>query len=169
MITSATAAIATSLAVTACALAWAAVSDFLHYIIPNRTPIIVTMAYGAVACFMPLPFLIGGAATGLGVFAVGAFLFARGWMGGGDVKLIGAVALWAGPSLLSHFAVATCLAGTALALVILSPLGRRMPLPSPEALGLAGGGSPARQPMPFGVAIAAGGLFVLARYLPLLA
>ena len=169
MITSAAAAIATSLAVTACALVWAAVSDFLHYIIPNRTPIIVMIAYAVTACFMPVPFVLGGLVTGLATFSIGFFLFAKGWMGGGDVKLMGAVALWAGPSMLSHFAVATSLAGAALGVLILSPLGRHMPLPSLEALGLAGGGSPGRQPMPFGVAIAAGGLFVLVRYLPLLA
>jgi len=169
MITSATVATASSLAFTAGALGWAAVSDIRHYVIPNSIPVIVIIAYGLTASFMPSSFLVGGLLTSLGVLAIGAFFFARGWMGGGDVKLLAAVTLWAGPSLLSLFAVVTCLSGAALAAIMLSPLRRLMPAPSAEALGIAGGtGAAARQPMPFGVAIAAGGAYVLALYLPLL-
>ena len=34
----------------------------------------------------------------LAVFIVGALLFARGYLGGGDVKLLTAATLWAGPA-----------------------------------------------------------------------
>jgi prepilin peptidase CpaA len=163
-----TAPIAVSLAVTACALVWAAVSDFRLYLIPNRISLIIVAAFVFAACFMPISFLTGGVLTGLGVFAMAVFFFARGWMGGGDVKLLGAMALWVGPSFLSPFAVGTCMSGAALGILMLSPLKRLMPLPSADALSLAGGETAARQPMPFGVAIAIGGISVLARYLPLL-
>ena len=168
MITLAAAATASSLCFTAGALGWAAVSDIREYIIPNSVPVIAVMAYGLAACFFPLSFLTGGLLTALGVFAVGAFFYARGWMGGGDVKLLAATALWAGPSLLSQFALATCISGTALAALMLSPLRRFMPSPSADALSLTGRtGGALRQPMPFGVAIAVGGIYVLTLYLPL--
>jgi prepilin peptidase CpaA len=112
---------------------------------------------------MPLQFILGGFFTGLAIFAIGAFFFARGWMGGGDVKLLAAVSLWAGPSYLSIFAVVTGLSGAVLAAVMMSPLRRHMPMASADALTMTG---PAQEPMPYGVAIAAGGLFVLALYLP---
>jgi prepilin peptidase CpaA len=163
MISSATAAIVPSLALSACALGWAAVSDIRHYIIPNKIPVIVTAAFIVAAFFMPLQFMLGGFLTGLAILAIGAFFFARGWMGGGDVKLLAAVSLWAGPSFLSTFAVVTGLSGAVLAAVMLSPLRRYMPMASADALTMTG---PAQEPMPYGVAIAAGGLFVLALYLP---
>jgi len=143
----------------ATALVWAAVSDIRHYIIPNRTVAIVGAAFTVFACSMPWSFAIGGVLAGLIVFSIAVTFFARGWMGGGDAKLMTAVALWAGSSYLSTFALVTSLAGAALGIVMLTPAWRIMPAPSAEALGLA------RQPMPFGLPIAAGGLAVLVHYL----
>lgn len=163
MVSSFTAATVLSLAMTAGALGWAAVSDIRHYIIPNTAPIIIVIAFVFVACLMPMQFLTGGLLTSLVIFIIGAFFFARGWMGGGDVKLLAAVSLWAGPSFLSIFAVVTGLSGAILAAIMLSPLRRYMPMASADALTMTG---PAQEPMPYGVAIAAGGLFVLALYLP---
>jgi prepilin peptidase CpaA len=147
------------IAAAATALVWAAVSDIRHYIIPNRTVAIVGGAFALFACSMPWSFAIGGVLAGLIVFSIALTFFARGWMGGGDAKLMTAVALWAGSSCLSTFALVTSLAGAALGLVMLTPAWRIMPTPSAEALGLA------RQPMPFGLPIAAGGLAILAHYL----
>lgn len=156
------------LAVTAGALGWAAVSDLRRYIIPNRTAIAIIAAFGLYGCAMPWSFLIGGVGAGLVVFAMSTLFFARGWMGGGDAKLLTATALWAGPSFLSAFTAVTCLSGVALALLMLSPARRLMPAASVEAVSLTGGaGGGIRQPMPFGVAIAIGGLFVVALRLQL--
>ena len=146
-------------AAAAAALVWAAASDIRHYIIPNRTVAIVGAAFLLFACSMPWSFAIGGVLAGLIVFSVAVTCFARGWMGGGDAKLMTAVALWTGSSHLSTFALVTSLAGAALGIVMLTPAWRVMPTPSAEALGLA------RQPMPFGLPIAAGGLAVLVHYL----
>ncbi len=52
------------------------------------------------------------------VFGFGAF--AAGFMGGGDVKLMTAVALWAGPDKVLPFLLFMSLAGLALALVIVT-------------------------------------------------
>ncbi len=151
------------------ALIWAAINDIRHYFIPNSIPIIITLSYAVSAFFMPFPHLIGGVLTAALVFTVGALLFARGLMGGGDVKLMAAAALWAGPSLISTFAIAVSLSGALLAALMLSPLRGLMPAPSPEAVALTGGSDTGlRQPMPFGVAIAIGGLCVLALSIPAL-
>ena len=50
------------------------------------------------------------------VLAGGFALFGLGWMGAGDVKLMAAVALWAGPSKALTFLLVTGIAGAALAL-----------------------------------------------------
>jgi prepilin peptidase CpaA len=144
------------LAVAAGALGWAAISDIRHYVIPNRTVAAVAAAYCMFACTMPWSFAIGGVVAGMIVFAVATLFFARGWLGGGDAKLITAAALWAGSPFLSSFTVVTCLSGAALGLLMLTPARRLMPAPSTDALSLVA------QPMPFGVPIAIGGLVVLA-------
>jgi prepilin peptidase CpaA len=146
-------------AAAAAALVWAALSDIRHYIIPNRTVAIVGAAYILYACSMPWSFAIGGVLAGLIVFAVSVTLFARGWMGGGDAKLMTVAALWAGVPYLSAFALVTSLTGAVLGALMLTPVRRILPAPSTEALSLA------RQPMPFGVPIALGGLAVLAHSL----
>lgn len=77
----------------------ATLTDLRSYRIPNRISL-------AVAGLFPVYVLAGFADAGSGllaggiVFAIGVFLFSRGWMGGGDVKLLAAVSLWAGTELL---------------------------------------------------------------------
>jgi prepilin peptidase CpaA len=138
------------------AMVLAAASDLRRYLIPNRLCLAVAAGYGLAAATLPPATWLSGLAVGAAVFAAGALLFARGWLGGGDVKLGAAVALWAGPAFFSDFALATALAGAAVAAVMLSPARRLMPAaPGAELL------SGLRQPMPFGVALAAGGLWVL--------
>ena len=159
--------VARDLVVPVCAvtLVWAAVGDAWSYRIPNRLPALLAGGFAVLASFQPPAFVVGGLLTGLGVLAAGSLLFSRGLMGGGDVKLLSATALWCGPALLAPFALVTSVAGAALALTMLSPLRRLLP-PPPARLAVAGGGgaSLGRQPMPFGVAIAVGGLWVLSRY-----
>jgi prepilin peptidase CpaA len=152
-------------------MGWAAISDIRRYIIPNRAVAAIAAAYAIFACSMPSSFAIGGGVAALIVFAVATMFFARGWMGGGDAKLITVTALWAGVPFLSSFTTVTCLSGAALAILMLTPARRLLPAPSADAVSLAGGPAPdgtsggLRQPMPFGVPIAIGGLFVLALYL----
>lgn len=150
----------------ALSLAWAAVGDALTYRIPNLLPVLVAGGFAGVAWFEPPAFLTGGLLTGLGVFALGALLFARRLMGGGDVKLLAATALWCGPERLTPFALILSVTAVTLALVMMSPLGRLLPAPPQRlAAGPAGFAPATRQPMPFGVAVAAGGLWLLSQYL----
>jgi prepilin peptidase CpaA len=87
-------------------------------------------------------------------FAVGFVLFALRLFGGGDVKLLAATALWAGPGLFANFIFVTAIAGGVVGLAILVLRRRRM---APAA-----DGTLVAQPavMPYGVAIAIGGLMV---------
>jgi prepilin peptidase CpaA len=65
---------------------------------------------------------LGPAASALGVaglvLLVGYLAWLGGFLGGGDVKLLGATALWAGTSGLLTFLLATSLVGGALALAV---------------------------------------------------
>lgn len=118
----------------------------------------------------------GAGAVGLallaagGALAAGLLLWRRGLFGGGDVKLLAAVALLPPPSGVPALLLAVPLAGGALALGYLA-LRRLLRGPAGKARGggllrrllrrerrriLRGG------PLPYGVAIAAGGLFVRA-------
>jgi prepilin peptidase CpaA len=86
---------------------------------------------------------------------IGTFLFGRGILGGGDVKLFAATILWFELGGALRFLVATAIAGGALALAII--LLRLLPWPDKvkariKLLQPRGG-------IPYGIAIAAGAIF----------
>ena len=86
-------------------------------------------------------------ALALGTFSILVVLFAIRAMGGGDVKLLTALALWIAPALFLKLIVATALLGglLTLALGIWHVMGRRKD----------------RLMVPYGVAIACAGLWVI--------
>jgi prepilin peptidase CpaA len=151
------------MAVTAGALAWSAVSDVRLYEIPDAASILIVGGFVCFCVCVSGRAFLPGLAVGLGVFVMGLILFARGLMGGGDVKLLAATSLWCGPHLLAPFAMVTALTGVLLGVLMLSPLRRLMPPAPADAALTANAQQGLRQPMPYGVAIAAGGLWVLAR------
>ncbi|MBB3924644.1 prepilin peptidase CpaA [Sphingobium jiangsuense] len=78
-------------------LAAAAITDIRSRIISNRLNLVIALAAPLywLACGLPAwPDMALQLALGIGVFGVFALLFALGMMGGGDVKLLAAVALW---------------------------------------------------------------------------
>ncbi len=162
MVTPTTLMLGATLSTVALAIAWSAVSDVRAYIIPNWTSLLIVASFLLTALFTPYARLIPGLLAGGGVLLLGLGMFALGWMGGGDVKLFSALALWCGPSRLASFTLVTSLAGVVLALVLLSPLRRFAPRAPAEAH------AAARQPMPYGVAIAVGGVWIMTQYLPFL-
>lgn len=92
------------------------------------------------------------------VFAFGALAFALGALGGGDVKLLAAASLFAGPALLPDLLMVTALTGSVLGVAIFA--GARI---GPAALaGDAPVSARLRRSLPYGPAIAAGGLWVAA-------
>lgn len=159
-------------AIYAAPLVTAALWDARHYRIPNLLPLVLLGAFLPVALLAPQPVdWLAHLGAGAAVFAGGAVLFALRWMGGGDVKLAAAVALWAGPLAL-HFLAAMAVIGglLALALLVLRKMvagvvamaaDRPQEVTLPRLL-LQGEG------VPYGLAIAGAGL-VLATRLPLVA
>ncbi len=119
---------------------------------------IVWAGAGLVGGQMSLETVALSLGCGAAVFGVGAAAFAIGALGGGDVKLSAAVSLFAGPQLLSSFLIITAIAGGLLALAILvgAPLGR------PAMAGSVPLRARLRSGLPYGPAIAAGGLWVAA-------
>jgi len=163
----------------AVALIAAAASDIKTLTIPNWIPVSIVVLFLAQAALgwtlninevssSFIPSLVVGIAT----LIMFTFLFALGQMGGGDVKLIAATSLWAGPELIFGFIVITTLAGGALALFALMR-GTKGVKSSQAYAGLsasviaAGGETPptriTSRPIPYGVAIAVGGIFVMAQ------
>jgi prepilin peptidase CpaA len=140
------------LALLAMLLVVAAVVDARTFTISNRLNL-------AVALLAPLYWLAVGLplwpeaaiqlAVALGVFILLAGAFYIGMMGGGDVKLAAALALWFSPASTLQFLVLMSLAGGVLTLIVL--VAHRMRK------------KPGKPKIPYGVAIAFGGLVILAQ------
>lgn len=94
-------------------------------------------------------------ACAAGLFAVGVAAFAAGILGGGDVKILAAVGLFAGPAQVVDLLLVTALAGGLLGIAVLAgaPIG---PVSTPGEAAL-------RRRLPYGPAIAVGGLWVASR------
>src|SRR5260370_20089393 len=106
----------------------AAVEDFRRLTIPNLVPAALCLLWPAYFA-ATAPSLYGALAAigcALAVFLVGAALFARGWLGGGDVKLLAAATLWAGPAGTPSLLILTGMLGGAPALFLLLPVGGQM-------------------------------------------
>lgn len=85
-----------------------------------------------------------------GVFALFAITFFVGMMGGGDVKLAAALALWFPPTTTLKFLVLMSIAGGVLTVLVLAVHRLRQRKGRPE--------------IPYGVAIAFGGLAILTQW-----
>lgn len=153
------------LALLALALIAAAGFDLWRFEIPD-TLTIVTIA-GAVLFGLGTPgfdWASHAAAGGL-FFAFGLLAFARGWLGGGDVKLMTGCACWATLGSLAEQVVLIAVAGGGLALLLIV-LRRALRL-----AGVAGEDTPrlirVGAHLPYAVAIAAGMALWAQRHLPL--
>ena len=133
-------------------LAWIAVVDVRTYTISDRLN-------AAIALLAPVYWLSAGvplwpdAAIRVGVGVLVFMLFAGAFylnvMGGGDVKLAGALALWFTPYETLTLIVVMSIAGGLLTLVVLAGHRLRRKEGRPE--------------VPYGVAIAVGGMWLLAQ------
>ena len=108
---------------------WAIVSDARRFELPNGLSLALLGGFALLAAIEPLAWsqIRWHLATGVVVFLVGLALFAGHLFGGGDVKLLSAVALWLGPERFFFFLLLMSLSGGILALALL--LFRRLPLP----------------------------------------
>jgi prepilin peptidase CpaA len=105
-------------------------------------------------------------AAAAAVLAVAYLMFWRGWLGGGDAKLLPAAALLVGWHDLFGFLLLMSLAGAVLALAVLAagrfggPLGYLLPVGEANE-------AAARPSVPYGVAIAAAAVLILVLQTPL--
>ena len=115
---------------------------------------------------------LGLALAGAGaVFLAAAFCWRRGWLGGGDVKLLGAAALFVAPRQIPALLLAVALAGGALALLYLALAALPPPAPAggakarliPRVLRAERWRIRRRGPLPYASAIAVGTVFTLFR------
>ncbi|NDG04552.1 MAG: hypothetical protein EB121_04295, partial [Alphaproteobacteria bacterium] len=137
---------------------WAAISDVRHFRIPN-------MLNGALLALFPL-FVLSSPQTMNWpqhvlvftlVLVVGLYLFSSNLAGAGDVKFLAVLSLWAGPQTVVVLMMVTALGGGVLAVLV----GLRHWMTcrkSGEKFML---GPVMREPIPYGVAIAAGGMVSL--------
>ncbi len=148
-------------------IVWAAVRDLRHFIIPN-------WICAAIAGLYPFFVLTSPAAVdwlgALLVCAVTAIvmvtMFILRMIGGGDVKMLVAMSLWAGPALFVELFVVSALAGGVMAVLYGWVLRKDVPA-------LAGGGALDEESgteiretvLPYGVALATGGLFIAGQLL----
>ncbi len=111
---------------------YAAATDFFTMTIANRVTGGLLLA-GVVALAMTRPGLtevgLHLAAAAL-VFALGFFCFARGWMGGGDVKFAAAVAFWLGWDQVFDFALGFSIFGGLLTFAVLAVNRALAPVPA---------------------------------------
>lgn len=131
-------------------LVMAAVIDVRTFTISNRLNLTVALlapVYWASIALAPWPGIAVQLAAGAAVFIILAGAFYAGMMGGGDVKLAAALALWFSPAGTVRFLVFTSLAGGLLTVGILAWHRARKREGRPQ--------------IPYGVAIAFGGLAIL--------
>jgi prepilin peptidase CpaA len=130
----------------------AAAIDIRTFTISNRLNLTVALlapVYWASMALSPWPDIATHLAAGAVVFVILAGAFYAGMMGGGDVKLAAALALWFPPIATIRFLVIMSIAGGILTLAILGFHYLRKREGRPQ--------------IPYGVAISIGGLAILAQ------
>ena len=141
-------------------MAYMALSDFRTLHIPNWASVFVA------AAFLPAA-LLGGMETaalakhygvGFALMIGGALLFARGLIGGGDVKMLAAGGVWFGAGGVVPYLILVALLGGAVGLAVLV----MRKLPGPKPAWLEGNGAEDRA-VPYGVAIGLAAVILYSR------
>ena len=138
-------------------MAAAAFEDLRKLVIPNVVVVGLCALWPLHLATGP-GFTLAGGLNAIGcaicVFFCGALLFSRGVIGGGDVKLLAAATLWAGPAWTPTLLVVTAVLGGLLALVLLFSATVRAAFSWARAIAVRS------VPVPYGVAIAAAAVIV---------
>ncbi len=138
----------------------AALKDITSFTIPNWISVALAVSFPPIALLCGVSLADGGMALGIGVggLFLGVAMFAAGWIGGGDAKLLSVCALWLGFPAVIPFLLVTALCGGGLALSLLALRSiwlRPLAAHGPAWVGrLATPGAAA----PYGLAICAGAL-----------
>lgn len=144
------------------AMAYAAASDLVSMTISNRLCLLLVGGFAVCAAMLglSLPEIGRHLAAGVLVLTAAFGLFAAGWIGGGDAKLVAATALWFGfDQLMSYLMIAGVFGGILTILILIL---RARPLP---ALAVdwrwARRLHAANEGVPYGIALAFAALLVL--------
>ncbi|MFA5041277.1 MAG: prepilin peptidase [Bdellovibrionales bacterium] len=135
--------------------ATAAFSDVRSYRIPNPVCGLLLLLFPFYVASSPSPvdwrqnIVVFGAAA-----LIGVVLFLCNMMGAGDIKLLSVASLWAGPHLIALFLLVTAFAGGVESLALVAVRGSKIPK-SERMQKLA------KTKIPYGVAIATGGVTML--------
>jgi prepilin peptidase CpaA len=142
----------------------AAFEDLRRLMIPNALTLSLCVLWPLYAIATPTLFaVLGSLACAVAVFLAGALCFSRGYLGGGDVKLLAVATLWAGPAATMPLLVLTGVFGGLLALFLLIPPGAHVMTVARAKLGPADAAASvdAAIPVPYGIAIAAAAMTVI--------
>ena len=148
-------------------LGYVAWTDIATRLIPNEACIAIAL-FGLAAQGLGQTHVLESLVATGAMFLLLLFIYGRGWIGGGDVKLLGALAIGFPISADVQMLPITALAGGGLALghMIL----RRLPSPKPAPIGSSAlrravaverWRNLRRAPLPYGAAIACGGVWTL--------
>jgi prepilin peptidase CpaA len=131
---------------------WAAFTDVRTRTIANWIPLVI-LGLGVARWLFPFDggALVWALIAGFIALAMGFALFAMGWIGGGDAKLIAAAVVWIGQDAAAVFLVAMGLVG--LGLAIWQVMSRRFKTLEEQ--------KDKKATLPYGVAVAAGALLAL--------
>ena len=132
------------------ALLYAAYGDWLRRDIPNKLNAAIALTaplYWWAAGFSLWPEITIIVGLALALFALFTFAFAIGAMGGGDVKMIGALALWMTPLQLPVMLTVMAISGGVLTIAMMAHHKLSQNSEKPK--------------IPYGIAIAIGGLWVV--------
>jgi prepilin peptidase CpaA len=138
----------------------AAMHDVIARTVPNWMAI--TLAVLGIASRILHGSILIGFGAAAAVFVLAAFCWRRGWLGGGDVKLLAAATLWAGLAGTPALLITTGMLGGFMALFLLMPFGPQLVASARLLLGQIprdqeeGSGVP----VPYGIAIAGAALIV---------
>lgn len=148
-------------AVFAVLLIGAGVRDLLSFSIPNWVSFAIALLFIPAALAAGVGWTSAGLhlATGFAVLIIGMGMFAMGWVGGGDAKLLAAVSLWMGwPDVLLYIAL-VCVLGGAFTLMLIVVRQRLGPIAA--GWGLSWPILQRTGDIPYGVAIAGAALLFL--------
>jgi prepilin peptidase CpaA len=103
------------------AMAFAAAMDLFTMTIPNRISLFLVAAFLLFApiCGLGLSDIALHFAVAFGMLLLGIVFFVRGWMGGGDAKLIAAASLWMGAENLWPYIASAVIVGGILGAMLL--------------------------------------------------
>lgn len=140
----------------------AAATDMREFRIPNECSVVLLIMYPLHVWLAPDSVDVWGALLVAAImFGITFALYAFDRLGGGDVKLLSVVGLWAGPALAADLIMITSLSGAVLAIIFMSRAGAVIALGLDEVGQTAARDNVLAERLPYGVAIACGGLATL--------